>query len=31
MNPAMEKKADLLMKLRGTTNFSGMIVDLRKR
>jgi hypothetical protein len=28
MSPAMQKKANLLMKLRGTTNFSGMLVDL---
>jgi hypothetical protein len=28
MSPAMKKKAKLLMKLRGTTKFSGMLVAL---
>ena len=28
MSPAMKKKRDLLMELRGTTSFSGMVVDL---
>lgn len=28
MSPAMKRKKKLLMKLRGTTSFSGMIVDL---